>query len=45
MDYPDAITEGLRRRINLAHRQNTRADITLSFRQMSWSKRSPGSIS
>jgi translin len=35
MDYPDAITEGLRRRTDLARGiiERTRADITLSFRQ------------
>jgi len=35
MDYPDAITDGLRRRTDLARGiiERTRADITLSFRQ------------
>lgn len=35
MDYPDAITDGLRRRTDLARGiiERTRADITVSFRQ------------
>jgi len=35
MDFPDAITQGLRRRTDLARGiiERTRADITLSFRQ------------
>jgi translin len=35
MDYPDAITDGLRRRTDLARGilERTRADITISFRQ------------
>ena len=35
MDFPDAITEGLRRRTDLARGiiERTRADITVSFRQ------------
>ena len=35
MDYPDAITEGLRRRTDLARgiNERTRADITVSYRQ------------
>ncbi len=35
MDYPDAITEGLRRKTDLARGiiERTRADITISFRQ------------
>ena len=36
MDYPDAITDGLRRRTDLARGiiERTRADITVSFRQI-----------
>jgi translin len=35
MDFPDAITDGLRRRTDLARGiiERTRADITVSFRQ------------
>ena len=35
MDYPDAITEGLRRRTDLARGiiERTRADITVAFRE------------